>query len=123
MLHTLRFSLQNVVYFIMLPFWFLYYSHFTYRVCQNLNVKLRCQKANGLCTNLSIYINTFKKVSHHLTQYAGKLIKISLVFYYINPNKKHMSQCLFLSDNCSTCFGFHYHPSSGAQNNCNYNIW
>jgi hypothetical protein len=25
-------------------FWFLYYSHFTYRVCQNLNVKLRCQK-------------------------------------------------------------------------------
>jgi hypothetical protein len=32
---TLRFffSLQNAVYFIMLPFLFLYYSHFTYRVC------------------------------------------------------------------------------------------
>ena len=28
-----------------------------------------------------------------------------------------------LSDNCSTCFGRHYHPSSGAQNNCNYSIW
>jgi len=28
-----------------------------------------------------------------------------------------------LSENCSTCFGFHYHPSSGAQNNCNYSIW
>ena len=27
----------------------------------------------------------------------------------------HMSQSLFLSDNCSTCFGFLYHPSSGAQ--------
>jgi hypothetical protein len=27
-----------------------------------------------------------------------------------------------LSDNCSTCFGYH-HPSSGAQNNCNYSIW
>jgi hypothetical protein len=27
-------------------FWFLYYSHFTYRLRQNLNVKLRCQKAN-----------------------------------------------------------------------------
>jgi hypothetical protein len=25
-------------------FWFLYYSHFTYRVCWNLIVKLRCQK-------------------------------------------------------------------------------
>jgi hypothetical protein len=24
-----------------------------------------------------------------------------------------------LSEDCSTCFGFHYHPFSGAQNNCN----
>jgi deoxyxylulose-5-phosphate synthase len=22
-----------------------------------------------------------------------------------------------------TCFGCHYYPSSGAQNNCNYSIW
>jgi hypothetical protein len=28
----------------MLTFWFLYYSYFTYRVYQKLNVKLRCQK-------------------------------------------------------------------------------
>jgi len=28
-----------------------------------------------------------------------------------------------LADNCSTCFGRHYHPSSEAQNNCNYSIW
>jgi hypothetical protein len=28
-----------------------------------------------------------------------------------------------LADNCPTCFGRHYHPSSGAQNNCNYSIW
>ena len=41
MLHTLRFSLQNAVYFIMLPFWFMYYLHFTYRVCSNLNVKFK----------------------------------------------------------------------------------
>jgi hypothetical protein len=34
-----------------------------------------------------------------------------------------MSQGLLLSENCSTCFGFHYHPSSGAQNHCNYSIW
>ena len=26
-----------------------------------------------------------------------------------------MLQSLFLSDDCSTCFGYHYHPSSGAQ--------
>ena len=28
-----------------------------------------------------------------------------------------------LSDNCSTCFGRHYHPPSGVQNNSNYRIW
>jgi len=28
-----------------------------------------------------------------------------------------------LSDDGSTCFGRHYHPSSGARNNCNYSIW
>jgi len=28
-----------------------------------------------------------------------------------------------LSDDYSTCFEYHYHPSSGAQNNCNYSIW
>jgi hypothetical protein len=27
-----------------------------------------------------------------------------------------------LSEDCSTCFGGHYHPSLGAQNNCNYSI-
>jgi len=26
----------------------------------------------------------------------------------------HMLQSLFLSDNCSACFGCYYHPSSGA---------
>jgi hypothetical protein len=45
MLHTLRFSLQNAVYFIMLPFWFLYYSNFIYKVCQNLNVKFKICKS------------------------------------------------------------------------------
>ena len=28
-----------------------------------------------------------------------------------------------LCDDCSSYFGYHYHPSSGAQNNCNYSIW
>jgi len=35
----------------------------------------------------------------------------------------HILQSLFLSDDCSACFGYHYHPSSAAQNNCNYSIW
>ena len=31
--HSPFFPLQNAVYFIMLLFWFLYYSHFKYRMC------------------------------------------------------------------------------------------
>ena len=31
--HSPFFPLQNAVYFIMLPFLVLYYSHFKYRVC------------------------------------------------------------------------------------------
>jgi hypothetical protein len=29
---------------------------------------------------------------------------------------------LFISGNCSTCFGWYFHPSSGAYN-CIYSIW
>jgi hypothetical protein len=46
---------------------------------------------------------------------------IVIIFYYINSNKMHMLQSL--SDNCSKCIGRHYHPYSGARNNCNYSIW
>ena len=44
MLQTLRFSLQNAVYFIILPF--LVHVLFTFYIqgVQNLNVKLGCQK-------------------------------------------------------------------------------
>jgi hypothetical protein len=46
MLHILRFSLQNAVYFIMLHFLVpVLYSHFTYRMCWNLNVKFKVWKS------------------------------------------------------------------------------
>jgi ABC-type sugar transport system permease subunit len=55
MLHTLRFSLQNAVYFIMLPFLvpvffpFLVPVFFTFYIkFKNLNVKFGCQKVNEL---------------------------------------------------------------------------
>ena len=36
-----------------------------------------------------------------------------------------LSICSFIIflQNSSTCFGWYPHPSSGAQANCNYNIW
>jgi hypothetical protein len=38
-----------------------------------------------------------------------------IIFYYINPNiDAHVTEFI-LSDNCSTCFGLYYNPSSGAQ--------
>ena len=48
MLHTPRFSLQNAVYFIMLPFLVPVLFTFYIQVCENLNVKLRCQKVNSV---------------------------------------------------------------------------
>jgi len=44
------------------------------------------------------------------------------ILTYKSQQDAHVTE-LILSDNCSTCFGRHYHPSSGAQNNCNHSIW
>ena len=43
------------------------------------------------------------------------------ILEYKSQKDAHVTEFI-LSDNCSTCFGRHYHPSSGAQNNCNYSI-
>ena len=40
---------------------------------------------------------------------------------YKSPQDAHVTEFI-LSDNCSTCLGCHYHPSSRVQNNCNYSI-
>jgi hypothetical protein len=40
---------------------------------------------------------------------------------YNSQQDAHVTEFI-LSDDCSTCFGYHYHPSSGTQNSCNYSI-
>jgi hypothetical protein len=41
---------------------------------------------------------------------------------YKSQKVAHVTEFI-LSDNRSICFGRHYHPSSGAQNNFKYSIW
>ena len=44
LLNNLNIPLQNVVYFITLPFWFIKYSHFTKMMCYYLNFHFQGQR-------------------------------------------------------------------------------
>ena len=81
MLHTLRFSLQNAVYFVMLPFLVPVLFTFYIQCVVNLNVKFGCQKVNS--RNSNCQCSLFKKKN-----------PIILIFYTsgwlnvpINPDK------------------------------------
>jgi hypothetical protein len=43
------------------------------------------------------------------------------ILVYKSQQDAHVTEFI-LSDNCFACFGRHHHPSSGAQDNCNYSI-
>ena len=50
------------------------------------------------------------------------LRELQFILLYKSQQDARVTEFI-LSDNCSTCFGCYYHPSSGAQINCNYSIW
>jgi len=56
-------------------FWFMYYSHFTYRVCYNLNVKLRCQKVKPLKPELNPICYLLALLDHHFLHVSRIWVK------------------------------------------------
>jgi len=62
-------------------FWFLYYSHFTYRVCKNLNVKLRYQKVKlpSTCFEKVIFLHQEKFCTSSLQYFTMYLRRCPVV--------------------------------------------
>ena len=78
----------------MLLFWFLYYSHFTYRVCQNLNVKFKVCK--------SVHHRTIQ-INHQPDAIAFQFIILKFVY-------------------SSTCFG-RFSSHHQELNDCSSSLW
>jgi hypothetical protein len=102
MLHTLCFSVQNALYFIMLPFLVPVLFAFYIQSVLFLNVKLRCQKDKRRIKYNLPYVNIRKKFN----------IYGSVRRQYIKYDA--ISHSLFISGNCSTYFAWYFHTSSGA---------
>jgi hypothetical protein len=71
------------------------------------------EKSYWVCRCVIVYVIKYDVVT--ITLHTNIII-------YKSQQDTHVTE-LILSDKCSTCFGLHHHPSSGAQNNCNYIIW
>jgi hypothetical protein len=74
MLHTPRFSLQNAIYFIMLPFFGSCVIQILPTECaRNLNVKLRCQKVNeragSMCMKVQFVVITRVNKMLYVSEY------------------------------------------------------
>jgi hypothetical protein len=80
-------------------------------------------KRHGIPGDLDIQNKTHFIVHENRTNIDGhSKIWIFDILLYKSQQDAQVTEFI-LYDNCSTCFGRHYHPSSGAQNNCNYSIW
>jgi hypothetical protein len=81
-----------------------------------------------LTTGLHVSGVTITHLQEHkttVTTASGNRYKLLLqrtILVYKFQQDAYVTEFI-LPDNCSTCFERHCHPSSRAQNNCNYSIW
>jgi hypothetical protein len=68
--------------------------------------------------SLQVLIGVFDVFNVHGSVYRNNI----LIYLYKSQQDEHVTEVI-LSDTFSTCFEPHHHPSSEAQNNCNYSIW
>jgi hypothetical protein len=78
----------------------------------------------GLCLNVLLQFNPLKAELNpicHLLMLLGNLtfmgpciVSIHGILIYVYIQQDATLHSLFISGNCSTCFGWYFHPSSGA---------
>ena len=82
-------------------------------------------------TEVKLCLPTHGDVNNHRLQ-RELISKMSCSFLYGFVHRESVSiivqqdaaiHSLLFPANCSTCFGWYLHPSSGAHVNCNYSIW
>jgi hypothetical protein len=89
-------------------------------LCYGVQVLVWVQQHLMTCC---IMVHVLLWVQKHFMSFNvhGSVHHINILLYIIPTSTQFTG---FISIwHCSTCFGRHYHPSSGAQNNCNYSIW
>jgi len=79
------------------------------------NVQFRKKNLKSCISTIHVHLNIFYILNIHGSLHCNNI----LIYKY--QQDAHVAEFI-ISDSCSKCFGRHYHPSLGGQNNCNYSI-
>ena len=65
-------------------------------------------------TKIIHLLPSYQTTRHHISKDSNVHRVLNIILLYKFQQDAHVTEFI-LSDNCSTCFGRYYHPSSGAQ--------